>query len=205
MRTFHLAALGALLLVPLACGRAPADGTMADSVGGSMMASSVSGGMMGMARGGGMMGMRHGRTRPAKGRTASAPASSKVATIRIASVGNQMAFDTTRIEVKRGQKVHILFHNNATSAALPHNWVLVRRGTAAAVARAGLPRGRKGDYVAPGPNVLAYTPLADPGHTVQVTFTAPAAGSYTYICTVPGHYVLMRGTLVVTPEASAGA
>ena len=49
--------------------------------------------------------------------------------------------------------------------------------------------------------MLAYTPLAtDHGGTSEVTFTAPATpGGYPYICTVPGHYLKMKGTLVVAP------
>jgi azurin len=30
-----------------------------------------------------------------------------------------------------------------------------------------------------------------------VTFDAPAAGQYPYVCTFPGHGVLMKGTLTI--------
>ncbi|MGH7283704.1 MAG: plastocyanin/azurin family copper-binding protein, partial [Polyangiaceae bacterium] len=30
------------------------------------------------------------------------------------------------------------------------------------------------------------------------TFTAPGPGKYPYICTYPGHYMTMKGTLEVT-------
>jgi azurin len=47
--------------------------------------------------------------------------------------------------------------------------------------------------------LVAYTPLAGNGETVEVVFNAPSkAGSYNYICTFPGHYALgMKGTLIV--------
>jgi azurin len=47
--------------------------------------------------------------------------------------------------------------------------------------------------------ILAYTPLAGGGDTVEVTFAAPTKpGSYTYLCTFPGHFAMgMKGTLVV--------
>ncbi len=117
----------------------------------------------------------------------------------IASVANQMKFDKTKLTVKTGEKVHLVFHNNATLAVLPHNWVLVKSGTQAKVAAAGLKKGKAAGYIAPGPDILAATPLAEPGKSVSVTFTAPAPGTYPYICTVPGHYVVMNGQLVVTP------
>ena len=50
----------------------------------------------------------------------------------------------------------------------------------------------------PGTLVLAFTPLAAPKQAAEVTFTAPAPGKYPYICTFPGHYLLMKGVLTVT-------
>ncbi len=50
-----------------------------------------------------------------------------------------------------------------------------------------------------GMAILAHTPMSTPGETVQVTFTAPSEpGTYRYICTYPGHYVMMQGTMTVT-------
>lgn len=117
----------------------------------------------------------------------------------IASVANKMKFNKKKLTVRTGEEVHLVFHNNATSKMLPHNWVLVKPGTQAEVAKAGLERGKSNDYLAPGPDILASTPLAAPGKTVSVTFTAPAPGTYPYICTVPGHHGLMNGQLVVGP------
>jgi azurin len=34
--------------------------------------------------------------------------------------------------------------------------------------------------------------------TADVTFTAPAKGTYPYICTFPGHYQTMKGVMTVT-------
>jgi len=41
--------------------------------------------------------------------------------------------------------------------------------------------------------------LVEPGTSGETTFTAPAAGTYPYICTFPGHYLMMKGVLTVTP------
>jgi hypothetical protein len=49
--------------------------------------------------------------------------------------------------------------------------------------------------VAHAARLIAYTPLASPGETVEVTFTMPAAGGYTFVCRVPGHYSTMLGML----------
>jgi azurin len=119
--------------------------------------------------------------------------------IEITSVKNTMTFDKTKLTVPAGAQVHLTLKNNATMKTLPHNWVLVQPGTQAKVAAEGLEKAADAGYVVEGPNVLAATPLAAPGTTTEVTFTAPPAGTYPYICTVPGHYMMMKGTLTVTP------
>ena len=146
---------------------------------------------------------------PAPAPKPAAPASAKPAPasadkaptveLKLASVKNMMKYDQTKLTVKTGAHVHLVFHNNSTLDVLPHNWVLVKPGTEASVAAAGLAKGKDEGYFAPGPDVLAHTPLATAGKTVSTTFTAPAPGTYPYICTVPGHYVVMHGELVVTP------
>ena len=118
---------------------------------------------------------------------------------KVTSVANTMTFDRTTLKATAGKRVRIIFHNSSTDKLLPHNWVLVRPGTEAAVALAGLGQGAEKGFVAPGKDVLAASPLAARGETVEVTFTAPAAGTYPFICTVPGHYMMMKGILVVSP------
>ncbi len=121
--------------------------------------------------------------------------------IQIASLANEMKFDKTALTVPAGAEVHLVLKNNATMSTLPHNWVLVKTGTEASVAAAGLKRGDPAGYIdVMDRDMLAFTPLAKPGETTEVTFTAPSvAGTYPYICTMPGHYMLMKGLLTVTP------
>ncbi len=119
--------------------------------------------------------------------------------IAIGSVGDTMAYDKTALTVPTGAQVHLVLKNNGVSAVMQHNWVLVNPGKEAAVAAEGLAKAATSGYVVPGPDVLVYTPLAPPGKTTEVTFTAPAPGKYPYICTYPGHYVVMKGVLTVTP------
>lgn len=122
----------------------------------------------------------------------------EVTELVIKSVGNKMEFDLKTLTVREGARVRLVFKNEATMEVMAHNWVLVKPGTEAAVAAAGLEAGPTKSYAVPGPDVLALSPLAPVGTTVEVTFTAPAAGEYPYICTVPGHYVVMKGVLTVT-------
>jgi azurin len=120
--------------------------------------------------------------------------------LTIASVANTMTFDKTALTVPAGAEVHLVMTNHSNMTTLPHNWVLVKTGTEASVAAAGLKRGETAGYIdVLNHDMLAHTPLAKQGETSEVTFVAPEAGTYPYICTVPGHYMLMKGVLTVTP------
>lgn len=126
------------------------------------------------------------------------PAPPQKVELEIGAVASTMTFDKTSLTVPAGAEVHLVL-KDSKPGSLMHNWVLVKPGTEAAVAAAGLPAGPTGNYVTPGADVLAFAPLAQPGKTSEVTFQAPPPGSYPYICSFPGHYLMMKGTLVVTP------
>ena len=117
--------------------------------------------------------------------------------------GDDMKYNLTTIEAKPGEMVHVVLKNVGTvpKIAMAHNFVLLtltadvnEYAKAAMMAQATeyLPTAEKA-------KVLASTKLAGHGETVEVSFKAPAkAGSYPYLCTVPGHYAAgMKGTLVV--------
>ena len=68
---------------------------------------------------------------------------------------------------------------------------------------AGVAAGEAEEYVPDDSAVLASTPMADPGEKVSVTFTVPdETGDYGYVCTFPGHYVSMYGTMKVRSDPS---
>ncbi|MGQ9927959.1 MAG: plastocyanin/azurin family copper-binding protein [Chloroflexaceae bacterium] len=118
--------------------------------------------------------------------------------IQIGSDGENLAFDKKELSVKTGQQITLEFKNN--SIAQQHNWVLVKGGEAVAtqIANDGLVAGLEKEYLPEDQsNIIAHTGVVEPQASASITFTAPAAGTYLYICTVPGHYPLMQGTLTV--------
>ncbi|MFO1441005.1 MAG: plastocyanin/azurin family copper-binding protein [Verrucomicrobiaceae bacterium] len=124
---------------------------------------------------------------------------------------NPMMFDLIELTVKPGQKVKLTFDNpvQPNVQGLPHNWVLVKPGKEAVVGNAALamaadPKAMQKSYIPAGADggahadILAHTTLVQPGTKTELEFTAPAeAGDYPYICTFPGHFLLMKGTLHV--------
>jgi uncharacterized cupredoxin-like copper-binding protein len=84
---------------------------------------------------------------------------------------------------------------------LTHNFVLVNGGedVATAVNEAASEAGEAAGYMpADRSNILAEFPLLAPGASETLWLTAPAAGTYTYICNYPAHLGGgMVGTLTV--------
>jgi len=114
-----------------------------------------------------------------------------------------MKYSVTAIAAKPGELLHVRLKNVGTlpKVAMAHNFVLLAKGTdPAAFTNAAATAGATG-YIAPAmkAKVLASTPLAGAGETVDVTFKAPAApGVYTFLCSFPGHFLSgMKGALTV--------
>jgi azurin len=115
-------------------------------------------------------------------------------------------FEPAVINAKPGELLRIRMKSVSVAmakmpkAAMSHNFVLIKAGVdPQQFANSGIPAGFAAGYIpADKKDVIAATPLAGVGETVEVSFKAPAAGSYPYICTFPGHLAGgMKGSLVV--------
>jgi azurin len=133
------------------------------------------------------------------GTASAAEKAAKAEKITVATNGDQLAFDKTKLKAKPGQSVTLTFKNTASkNSGLQHNWVLTQPEKGDAVGMAGIQAGPTKDYVPEGSDVLAHTKLVNPGESVTITFTAPSQpGDYPYICSFPGHYTTMKGVLTV--------
>lgn len=116
--------------------------------------------------------------------------------ITLQPVGNELKYATTEIRAKAGTTLKIVFEN--TSTIMPHSVVVLKRHEDIELVGQGALTAVEHDYVPPQhrDKLVAFTSMAAPGKTVEVTFTVPPPGAYLYLCTFPGHYVLMRGTLI---------
>lgn len=97
------------------------------------------------------------------------------------NIGNPPVWTATA-----GNNVEVLADNQG---ALEHNWAVIEAG--ATIPDAIADRGDVEDII------LFDLGNIDGGTTGSGTFTAPAAGTYTVICTVAGHYPTMQGQLQV--------
>ena len=109
-----------------------------------------------------------------------------------------LKFDPTQIRVKAGSKVKVVFHNNDD---MLHNFVILLPGTAIEVGEMAMKLGLEGqekNYIPQTDKLLYHTKLLQPSETEAIYFVAPdKPGEYTYVCTVPGHFYVMQGTLKV--------
>lgn len=119
--------------------------------------------------------------------------------LHVATDGELLAFTPNELQVKAGEEVTVTFTNKADTNK--HTWVLVTPGSSTRndVAAAGIAAGSENGFVKPGdPNVIAKIGLISGGASGKVTFIAPEAGTYQFVCTFPGHDRQMWGKLIVS-------
>ena len=121
--------------------------------------------------------------------------------VALSVVAGQLQFDPPTLTVPAGQRVRITFRNPDD---MQHNVLILEPGTTDAVgaladALATRPEAAEQDYVPDTPAVLYASDLVDPRAETTLTFVAPETpGAYPYLCTFPGHWRTMQGTMQVT-------
>ncbi|MCX6858265.1 MAG: plastocyanin/azurin family copper-binding protein [Verrucomicrobia bacterium] len=137
--------------------------------------------------------------------TPAAPAAASTEVVEITikpDLANPLAYDTKEFKVKAGQKVKLTFNNTHPAVPQPHNVVISKPGTkdkllGLAMAMAAAPDGMAKGFIPDSTDILFKTKLLQPNTTEVIEFTAPAAGDYPYLCTFPGHGMLMNGIMKV--------
>ena len=124
----------------------------------------------------------------------------------IRTIPEQMLYDKPLIVVETGKPVAIILINDD---AMPHNLVVVAPGAVEEIGPATekmspVPDAQGRLYIPDSPQVLHATRLVEPGQQVKLNFTAPETpGDYQYVCTFPGHWRRMVGTLAVVSDVEA--
>jgi len=119
--------------------------------------------------------------------------------ITIRPVANEMKYDTDSLMVSAGSEVTLIFENIATLPTMIHNIVVLTTNEDEDANRVGMAALTAPEFLPEDDAIFVATPMAQPGETVRVSFTAPTTpGTHRYICTYPGHYALMQGVLIVS-------
>ena len=112
---------------------------------------------------------------------------------------DNMIYDKNKIEVNSGKNIILtLNHKGKVSKEfMGHNFVLLKKGVNVDEYAKKAVLAKSNDYIPNSDEAIAYTKMLGGGESTTISFLAPEAGIYTYICTFPGHYMMMRGELIV--------
>lgn len=112
---------------------------------------------------------------------------------------DNMLFDKKFIYVNSRQKITLTLSHTGKmdKKIMGHNFVLLKKGVDVTEYANRAMRARDNEYIADGDDAIAYTKLIGGGESDTIVFDAPVKGSYTYICSFPGHYGVMKGILIV--------
>ena len=121
-------------------------------------------------------------------------------TFIIINSNDLMKFDQNELRVFEGQKITLTLNHTGkmSKEIMGHNFVLLKKETNLNDFAQRAMLARENEYIPDGNETIAYTKMIGGGESDTITFTAPEKGSYTYICSFPGHYGLMRGVLIVS-------
>ena len=128
----------------------------------------------------------------------SLPADAPVTEIVLNS-NDQMQYDQEILTVKGGSRVKLTLNHTGqiSKAAMGHNVVILKAGVKLEeYAREALKASGAG-YIPDNDQAVAFTKMIGGGETTAISFDAPAPGTYEFVCTYPGHYLLMQGKLIV--------
>ncbi|TVS20841.1 MAG: heme-binding domain-containing protein, partial [Planctomycetaceae bacterium] len=119
--------------------------------------------------------------------------------VELQTAGN-LTYATRELRAKANEPLALTLVN---PDVVPHNWVLVRPGALQSVG--GLanqlianPEAFARHYIPESADVLCYTDVVDPGQSQTIYIQAPSQpGRYPFLCTFPGHWMVMNGELIV--------
>ncbi|MEP6880360.1 MAG: azurin, partial [Dokdonella sp.] len=113
-----------------------------------------------------------------------------------------MQFNVKSIEVPKSCKdftVNLTHSGKLAKNVMGHNWVLTKAGDMQTVATDGMSAGSENNYVKPGDTrVIAHTDVIGAGEKTSLVFAVSKLtvdGDYSFFCSYPGHWSLMKGAL----------
>ena len=111
-----------------------------------------------------------------------------------------LQFVQKQLKAKAGERLTIRFKN---PDVVPHNWLLAKPGSLQKLGeKCNLmitdPQGMAKHYVPDSDDVIAYTDMTNPKGEFVIHLTAPKEkGDYPYLCTFPGHWMVINGLMKV--------
>jgi azurin len=117
--------------------------------------------------------------------------------------GKNLTFSTRELRVRAGESIALTLAN---PDVVPHNWALTKPGKLQSVGEEANklvadPEAVIRQYVPQSSDVVCYTDIVEPQEQSTIYFTVPTEpGRYPFLCSFPGHWMVMNGELIVEPS-----
>jgi putative heme-binding domain-containing protein len=114
--------------------------------------------------------------------------------------GKNLSYTVRSFTARPGEPIQLTFLN---PDVVPHNWALIRPGSLSHVGDlvnriVAEPDAASRQYIPRTNDVLVYTDIVGPQDQFTISFRAPTTpGRYPYLCTFPGHWMVMNGDMIV--------
>lgn len=119
----------------------------------------------------------------------------------VLTANDKMKFNLDKLVANEGDSVKIKLKNvgRMPKEVMGHNFVLLSPKVDPAQFATKALAAKENEYIPQEEldNIIVHSKLLGPGEEVLVEFVAPQKGIYKYICSFPGHYLSMQGTLIV--------
>ena len=124
----------------------------------------------------------------------------------VKTVHEQMRYDTQRIVVEKGKPFEIILEN---TDGMPHNLMVIDGGKHIEIGTSTMTMppdrlDKKGRAYMPDEKkfkIYESTKLLEPGQKETIKLSGMGKeGEYEYVCTFPGHFMIMWGKLIVTKD-----
>jgi putative heme-binding domain-containing protein len=130
------------------------------------------------------------------------PHQKKLAKARVIKIetGSNLSYKTRSFRVSAGEPIALTLSN---PDVVPHNWALIKQGSLQRVGAMANrlisdPEAAVRHYIPESDDILAYTDVVLPRDDFTIYFRAPKQpGRYPYLCTFPGHWLVMNGEMIV--------
>ena len=121
--------------------------------------------------------------------------------VQMGTVPERMLFTLLEFKVKAGSPVKLVFEN---PDATPHNFLIVQPGSEDEIGLAAVEMAKQPEALASmnftpkSEKILQASQMLKQGESQTLRFHAPATpGRYPYICSFPGHFLVMKGVMIV--------
>ncbi len=118
----------------------------------------------------------------------------------VIEAGQNLSYSTKTLQAGVGEPLALRFKN---PDVVPHNWALLAPGSLTRVGELANrlindPDAAINNYIPDSKDVLFYTDIVEGTDETTIYFNAPQKpGYYPYLCTFPGHWMVMNGVMIV--------